>query len=100
MSRVNPPPHTSLPKKLAEILGGDREAVKYFSDRDFIQFQLWKRTGGGDDAISTLSRNRTTSTASALFDLENRLGSGDALTSDETGFTVDSTQLTVDMTEA
>jgi hypothetical protein len=51
MSRVNPPPHTSLPKKLAEILGGDREAVKYFSDRDFIQFQLWKRTGGGDDII-------------------------------------------------
>lgn len=32
--------------------------------------------------------------------LENRLGSGDALTSDETGFTVDSDKLTVDMTEA
>ncbi len=32
--------------------------------------------------------------------LENRLGSGDALTSDETGFTADLTTLTVDMTEA
>ena len=32
--------------------------------------------------------------------LENRLGSGDALTSDETGFTADLTILTVDMTEA
>ena len=35
-----------------------------------------------------------------LFALENRLGSGDFLTSDETGFSVDATNLTVDMTEA
>jgi hypothetical protein len=34
------------------------------------------------------------------FALEARLGSGNALTSDETGFTVDSDKLTVDMTEA
>jgi len=35
-----------------------------------------------------------------IFALENRLGSGDFLTSDETGFTVDSDKLTVDMDEA
>lgn len=35
-----------------------------------------------------------------LFALEDRLGSGDFLTSDETGFTVDSDRLTVDMDEA
>lgn len=35
-----------------------------------------------------------------LFALEARLGSGDALTSDETGFTVDLDTLTVDMDEA
>ena len=35
-----------------------------------------------------------------LNEINNRLGSGDPLTSDETGFTVDSTKLTVDMTEA
>lgn len=40
-------------------------------------------------------------TALALtFALENRLGSGDFLTSDEAGFTVDSDLLTVDMDEA
>lgn len=37
---------------------------------------------------------------SLIFALENRLGSGDFLTSDETGFTVDSDRLTVDMDEA
>ena len=34
------------------------------------------------------------------FALEARTGSGNALTSDETGFTVDSDKLTVDMIEA
>lgn len=40
------------------------------------------------------------SALSLIFALENRLGSGDFLTSDETGFTVDSDKLTVDMDEA
>ncbi len=35
-----------------------------------------------------------------LFALENRIGSGDFLTSDETGFTVDTDRLSVDMDEA
>ena len=35
-----------------------------------------------------------------LAELQAQIGSGDALTSDETGFTVDSTKLTVDQTEA
>jgi len=34
------------------------------------------------------------------FALEARIGSGNALTSDETGFTVDTDKLTTDMTEA
>lgn len=34
------------------------------------------------------------------FQLSQQIGSGDPLTSDETGFTVDSTLLSVDMTEA
>ena len=37
---------------------------------------------------------------SNLFELQASMGSGDPLTSDETGFTVDSTALTVDMTES
>ena len=35
-----------------------------------------------------------------LYDLRAQLGSGNPLTSDETGFTVDSTKLSVDQTEA
>jgi len=35
-----------------------------------------------------------------LFELNARVGSGDPLTSDETGFTVDSSNLSVDMIEA
>ena len=40
------------------------------------------------------------SALSRINALENRLGSGDFLTSDETGFTVDSDKLSVDMDEA
>lgn len=39
-------------------------------------------------------------TFSLLVKLQKQVGSGNFLTSDETGFTVDSTKLTVDMTEA
>jgi hypothetical protein len=37
---------------------------------------------------------------SVSFTLQTQIGSGDPLTSDETGFTVDSTALSVDMTES
>ena len=40
------------------------------------------------------------SALSLHFSLENRLGSGNFLTSDDTGFTVDSDRLSVDMDEA
>ena len=53
------------------------------------------------NVTTTVVSSTTLSSALALiFSLENRIGSGDALTSDETGFTVDSTKLTVDQTEA
>jgi len=35
-----------------------------------------------------------------IADINNRLGSGDALTSDSDSFTIDSTELFVDLTEA
>ena len=37
---------------------------------------------------------------SAFYSIQNQIGSGDPLTSDETGFTVDSDMLSVDMVEA
>ena len=52
-----------------------------------------KNTGG----IVTASDNAN---LTQIFALENRIGSGDFLTSDETGFTVDTDKLSVDMDEA
>jgi hypothetical protein len=39
-------------------------------------------------------------TVAILYDLKQQLGSGNPLTSDETGFTVDTIKLSVDQTEA
>jgi len=95
MAEVNPPPHVKLPKKLAE----DPELRAYFQNRDFIQFQLWQKQGGGSDLIEDANQRVPTIHAEVTA-LQLQIGSGDALTSDETGFTVDSTTLTVDMIEA
>lgn len=54
-----------------------------------------------NNTVTTIVSSTTLSTALAqIFALENRIGSGDALTSDETGFTVDTDKLSVDMDEA
>ena len=53
------------------------------------------------DSISSESSSNTfPQIQQRLNALNDRIGSGDALTSDETGFTVDSTRLTVDRVEA
>lgn len=95
MAEVNPPPHIKLPRKLAE----DPELRAYFQNRDFIQFQLWQRTGGGTDVIAETSVSAPTSHAE-LTELQLRIGSGDPLTWDETGFSWDSDKLTFDQDEA
>lgn len=95
MANVNPPPHIKLPKKLA----ADKELEPYFRNRDFIQFQLWQRTGGGNDAVAEASQFNP-SVQAQLADLQQRVGSGDPLTWDETGFSWDSTKLSFDQTEA
>lgn len=54
-----------------------------------------------NNTVTTIVSSTTQTAALALiFALENRIGSGDALTSDETGFTVDTDKLSVDMDEA
>lgn len=92
---VNPPPQLKRPKKIRE----DKELETYFQQLEFIVFQLYQRTGGGTDLIdqADTAENKTLAQLTAL---EQRIGSGDALTSDETGFTVDSDRLSVDMDEA
>jgi hypothetical protein len=54
---------------------------------------------GVDDAEAAGTAPQSQS-VSILYDLRAQLGSGNPLTSDETGFTVDSTNLSVDQDEA
>jgi len=58
-NRVNPPKQLVLPDKIAS----DPDLKKAFDDRDFILFQLWKRTGAGadfiDDSKSSLTEFET-----------------------------------------
>ena len=52
------------------------------------------------DTTPEVNESKGANTFARLITLEQRIGSGNPLTSDETGFTVDSTTLSVDMTEA
>lgn len=53
-----------------------------------------------NNTSSTIESSVQIETLSLIADINNRLGSGDALTSDSDSFTVDSTILFVDLTEA
>jgi hypothetical protein len=68
----------------------------------FIEYleQLTNNTNESTEFISASVSTDGPANRAKIFALENRLGSGDFLTSDETGFTVDATNLTVDMDEA
>ena len=47
MARVNPPRQLKLPKSVND----NPDLKKAFDDLNFIVFQLWQRTGAGDDFI-------------------------------------------------
>lgn len=92
---VNPPPQLKRPKEIRE----NKALEVYFRQLEFIIFQLYEKTGGGVDLVDQAGTVDPTSNA-FVIDINQRLGSGDALTSDETGFTVDLDTLSVDMDEA
>ncbi len=81
-----------------------KEANPEWSDRMIEDYMSLKSdielTAEVGDGTTTIVNSLHSPLSAALDDINERLGSGNALTSDETGFTVDSTNLTVDMTEA
>lgn len=83
-----------IPPRRDEVLTPDGEPTKRFSE------YLESMASSVNTASSEISSLTLENVLSLVNDLQNRLGSGDPLTSDETGFTVDSTKLSVDMTEA
>ena len=96
---ANPPPQSRLPDKLTE----DDDLRFYFTTLQEDMYRLWLRSGGGTDQVSEISEiveSARGNNQAQVNEINNRLGSGDGLTSDETGFTVDLTTLTVDMAEA
>lgn len=50
MNRVNPPP-----LRLPQSLTADRDTLAFFAQLKDVVYQLWVRTGGGDDYLSNLS---------------------------------------------
>ena len=99
--RVNLPTNVRLPRRFLEdmVKQYGKGVVDYFEERDFIQYQIFKKTGGSQP-LPVASADFIISQQAQLNTINERLGSGDFLTSDETGFTVDLNTLSVDMTEA
>lgn len=84
MSRVNPPPHRRIPQELRN----DPILRAYFEDLEFNLFQLWKRTGGGEDLIDsteqflTSTTSRTAVNAAKIGDLEREAFEVEIITED------------------
>ena len=95
VDRVNPPKQLKLPPEVA----ANPQLKKAFDDRDFVLFQLWKRSGGSENAIDTNLSNLNVNLASQIAEINERLGSGIPVTIDSTGFTTDTTEKTTDITE-
>ena len=84
-----------IPPRRDEFLTKDGVPTQRFA------VYLESLTAKTNTTVSETSLNSDGSAARAqLFALQEQVGSGNFLTSDETGFTVDTDKLTVDMTEA
>ena len=86
MANVNPPPALRLPESLRQ----NQEARVYFEQIQRILFQLWTRTGGGNDDINDLLYDQSAMEGEvneALGQIENvsRIASINALTADFKG---------------
>lgn len=95
MNRVNPPKQVVLPQKIQD----DEQLKKAFNESYFILFQMWKRLGGGADFVDDNQSDIRNVTLSKLFDIRQQIGSGKPVTIDTTGFTIDTDEQTIDMTE-
>ncbi len=84
-----------IPPRRDEFLTKDGVPTQRFA------VYLESLTAKTNSTVTETSINTDGSAARAqLFALQEQVGSGNFLTSDETGFTVDTDKLTVDMTEA
>ena len=83
-----------IPPRRDEFLTADGIPTRRFSE--YLE-QLASQTNNNASVLVTAADNTS---LTQIFALENRIGSGDFLTSDETGFTVDTIKLSADQDEA
>ena len=93
MARVDPFV-IRIPLKLIN----DPELSAYFNYLDRFLHDIWVRTGAGTDSVSESLSGFTTTLNSEIFDIRQQIGSGIPVTIDTTGFTVDTTEQTTDLT--
>ena len=96
VNQVNPPPHAQIPaefKKSPAVLAWANQIMR-------ILFQLWTVRNTTEEIIITSEATVNTNTLAQFIDLQQRLGSGDELTIDTTGFTIDTTNQFTDQAEA
>jgi len=83
-----------IPPRRGEELTPEGKPTTRFSD--YLE-RLTETTNTNTSEVNSLTLENVLSLVNAL---QNRFGSGDFLTSDETGFSVDSDRLSADMDEA
>lgn len=96
MARINPPPQNPIPPELKKT----EESRGFFERNQMILFQMWKRLGGPSDAISDIESNTELVSLARIDAIDQRLGSGDVFSCDDTGFTCDADVFSCDQTEA
>lgn len=96
MARINPPPQNPIPPELKKT----EESRGFFERNQMILFQMWKRIGGPRDAISDIESNTELVSLARIDAIDQRIGSGDALTFDDDGFTWDADVFSWDEDEA
>ena len=85
-----------IPPRRSEFLTNEGVPTQRFSE--YLEL-LTSKTNSSVTTIITSSTNNSAVRAQMLA-LQAQVGSGDFLTSDDTGFTVDSIRFTTDMAEA
>lgn len=86
--------------QIPEALQRDPLVRAYFEELERFWHDLWVKVGAGSDPISLLSSESNRKTDTLLVAVLDKVSLGDPLTSDTTGFTVDSTILFADMDES
>lgn len=76
------------------------ETRKFFEYLVRWNFDMWTRSGAGNDKLSFVSSDSNRKADTLLYAVLDKVSLGDDLTTDTTGFTTDNAIFTTDMTES